>query len=169
MSRYTINGVSYDRLEDVPPHLRPLVDDRDGNGIPDAFERLFPPNFAPEVKMAHVVSRKFLVNSVEYERLEDLPPDVRALLEDKNADGLPDALEGLMNATRHAIGAQDASRPAAGFAPGAFSGARSQPADRSVRVDYRLEGSGLAAVGLLLAATLLIGLVVGAVDVWLLM
>src|SRR5262245_34223730 len=35
---YTVNGVKYDRLEDVPEQFRVLFKDADGNGIPDIFE-----------------------------------------------------------------------------------------------------------------------------------
>lgn len=37
---YEINGQRYERLEDVPPEFRALLEDADGNGIPDFVERL---------------------------------------------------------------------------------------------------------------------------------
>lgn len=33
-----INGVRYDRLEDVPEQYRALIEDRDGNGVPDVID-----------------------------------------------------------------------------------------------------------------------------------
>lgn len=37
---YEINGVRYDRLEDVPEPFRALLQDQDNNGIPDIAESL---------------------------------------------------------------------------------------------------------------------------------
>jgi hypothetical protein len=36
--RIEINGKRYERLEDVPAEFRRLLEDKDGNGIPDLFE-----------------------------------------------------------------------------------------------------------------------------------
>ncbi len=36
---YEHNGVRYSRLEDMPPHVRELFVDRDGNGIPDSIDQ----------------------------------------------------------------------------------------------------------------------------------
>jgi hypothetical protein len=37
---YQINGVTYTRLEDVPADFRALLQDKDGNGIPDCVEAI---------------------------------------------------------------------------------------------------------------------------------
>lgn len=36
---YEVNGVRYDRLEDVPPQYRKFFEDADGNGIPDIVDQ----------------------------------------------------------------------------------------------------------------------------------
>jgi hypothetical protein len=36
---------------------------------------------------------KIVINGVEYSRIEDVPPEFRSLLEDRDGSGLPDALE----------------------------------------------------------------------------
>src|SRR5262245_7303604 len=37
---YEINGVKYERLEDVPAEFRELIKDADGNGVPDVMDDL---------------------------------------------------------------------------------------------------------------------------------
>ncbi|MDB2318305.1 hypothetical protein OAK85_01750 [Mariniblastus sp.] len=35
---YEYNGKKYDSLEDMPQEIQALLEDKDGNGIPDGFE-----------------------------------------------------------------------------------------------------------------------------------
>ena len=35
---YEYNGKKYDSLEDMPQEVQALLEDKDGNGIPDGFE-----------------------------------------------------------------------------------------------------------------------------------
>ena len=37
---YTVNGVRYDRLEDVPAEFRKLFEDKDDNGVPDIVDSM---------------------------------------------------------------------------------------------------------------------------------
>lgn len=39
-SYYEINGVRYDRIEDVPEEFRKLLEDKDANGVPDIIDSL---------------------------------------------------------------------------------------------------------------------------------
>jgi hypothetical protein len=36
---YEYNGKKYDSLEDMPQEIQALLEDKDGNGIPDGFEK----------------------------------------------------------------------------------------------------------------------------------
>ncbi|MHB9154594.1 MAG: hypothetical protein ACYC5N_02740 [Endomicrobiales bacterium] len=80
---FVIDGREYHSLEEVPEQYRELVrraEQNPGKGVHVTFHRSF----------------KFKVNGKEYDRAEDLPEAARKLLEDKDRDGIPDALEGLI-------------------------------------------------------------------------
>jgi hypothetical protein len=126
-----INGRDYDDPESMPPEVRRLYDDamrqagdafadRDGNGIPDVVESagLGPPRT--------VVEQRIVVNGRSYDRVEDVPADVREFVESVtgNLPGLgapgarmgsaPRAQGGLdvsFSLSRNEIGSPDAGAP----------------------------------------------------------
>lgn len=69
--------------------------DSNGNGMPDIMENQQALNLSGGMK--------FVVDGKTYNSLDDLPPDARARYEqamgamDKNRNGMPDFLEGMMN------------------------------------------------------------------------
>lgn len=88
--KYIINGKEYTRLEDVPEEFRALLQKAEeealqGKASGDAE--------APQFQVNKKIT-KYIVNGKEYERVEDMPDDVRKIFEDKNQNGIPDILEG---------------------------------------------------------------------------
>ena len=75
-----------------------LLGDKDKDGIPDILENLVAGRGA-------VTSMKIIVDGKEFDGLEHLPPEVRARYEeamdklDANRNGIPDVVEGMMNAS----------------------------------------------------------------------
>jgi predicted RNA-binding Zn-ribbon protein involved in translation (DUF1610 family) len=60
---YEVNGVRYQRLEDIPQEFRKFFEDRDGNGIPDFIES-FSEGSKSVMRIAqHRFDRKTLVDS----------------------------------------------------------------------------------------------------------
>jgi hypothetical protein len=41
-SKLIVNGKAYSSMDDLPGHLRTLLEDKDGNGIPDFIEEKMP-------------------------------------------------------------------------------------------------------------------------------
>jgi hypothetical protein len=85
-TKITINGREYDSPEQMPPDVRkiydgalamgaPLLEDRDGNGVPDLLEG------KAGFKLAARVAKALLVNGVKYNSPDEMPPDVRQLYE----------------------------------------------------------------------------------------
>jgi hypothetical protein len=85
-TKITINGREYDSPEQMPPDVRkiydgalalgvPLLEDRDGNGVPDLLEG------KGGFKLAARVAKAILVNGVKYTGPDEMPPDVRTLYE----------------------------------------------------------------------------------------
>lgn len=81
-ARITVNGVTYENVDAMPPDVRQLYDQslanvpelahRDAEGIPDLVKRGgFPAGHET------VVRKKFIVNGQEYDDMNALPPDVR--------------------------------------------------------------------------------------------
>jgi hypothetical protein len=83
-SRITVNGQTYNSVDEMPPEVRAkyeevmakLKEDRDGNGIPDVFE-------SPRDGSTNVVNvtrtSKFIVNGQERD-ISDLPAEIQSLL-----------------------------------------------------------------------------------------
>ena len=81
-TRITVNGMAFDGVEDMPPHVRrayeemlahlPEFADRDRDGVPDVVEGEPGP-----VKMTTSVHRKFIVNGVPYDDESAMPTAVR--------------------------------------------------------------------------------------------
>jgi hypothetical protein len=112
-----IDGKTYNSVNEMPPDVRAnyeqamqksqnengtnIPEDRDKHGSPDIFENM---------PAANILSAgmKFIVDGKEYNGIEDLPPEARAKYEqamgalDKNRNGMPDFLEGMMNMTSQA-------------------------------------------------------------------
>ena len=156
-----INGRDYDGPESMPPEVRRLYDDamrqagdaladRDGNGIPDVVESagLGPPRT--------VVEQRIVVNGRSYDRVEDVPADVRQLVESVTGN-----LPGL-----GARGARTGSNRAPGGLDVSFSLSRNEIASPDAGAPRRLldlSGSSSVQSGfrlLLIALAILAGLVV---------
>jgi len=88
--RITINGREYNSVEEMPADIRKqyqeamsMLADKDGSGVPDIFER-------GDVSMSSDGQRKvvtsvktesrFVINGREYDRSDDVPPELQALL-----------------------------------------------------------------------------------------
>lgn len=100
-----IDGRVYNRVDEMPPEVRAQYEqamrafkDENRDGAPDIFEAPLSPQVVTNLT-------KFVVDGVEYDRLEDLPPEARAKYEqamgmlDKDRNGIPDFVEGFINAT----------------------------------------------------------------------
>lgn len=80
--------------------LKGVFADANNNGLPDLMENQQAINLSGEMK--------FVVDGKTYNSLDDLPPDARARYEqamgamDKNRNGMPDFLEGMMNPSNQA-------------------------------------------------------------------
>lgn len=78
-------------LDDV----KNIFADKDNNGVPDVFENNQAINISGGMK--------YVVDGQVFNSINDLPPEVRAKYEqamgsmDKNQNGMPDFLEGMMN------------------------------------------------------------------------
>lgn len=89
-SKITINGREYESVDQMPEHDRKAYEqamsvlaDRDGNGVPDILEggstRVDTSSSRGAVTSV-VTKSRFVVNGQEYQRWEDVPPAVRAML-----------------------------------------------------------------------------------------
>lgn len=103
-----IDGRVYNSVDEMPPEVRAKYEqamsafkDENRDGAPDVFEAFSTPQVVTNVT-------KFVVDGMEYDSIEDLPPEARAKYEqamgmlDKDRNGIPDFMEGLMNATNQA-------------------------------------------------------------------
>ena len=81
-----VNGVDYDGIETMPPEMRrvyeqalarvPALADRDGDGVPDVIARQ-----AMSIHSGQVVRKTIVVNGVQYDDEQTMPPDVRDVYE----------------------------------------------------------------------------------------
>jgi len=138
--RIVIDGKTYTSVDEMPPDIRQKYEqamsalkDNNQNNIPDGFENtnIFGdknnngiPDVFENMPMTSAVSKamNFIVNGQIYNNLEDLPPEARAKYEkamgdlDKNQNGVPDVLEGMMNMPNMATpNIQKAPAPASPF------------------------------------------------------
>lgn len=110
-----IDGKTYNSVSEMPPEVRAKYEqamrglqDDDRDGTPDIFEAAMP---APKTVLSG--GMKFVVDGREYNRIEDLPPEARAKYEqamgalDKNQNGMPDFLEGLLGTIPQAAAPQE--------------------------------------------------------------
>jgi hypothetical protein len=121
-----IDGKTYNSVEEMPPDVRQkyeaamsALQDQNKNGIPDVLEGNLLADKDGNGKLdilennqgATIVSTtlKVLVDGKEYNKLEDLPPEVRAKYEqamgalDANQNGIPDFLEGTGNTPKQTV------------------------------------------------------------------
>lgn len=88
-------------IQGAAANLHQVFADRNNDGLPDIFEGGRSINISGGMK--------FVVDGQAYDNLDQLPPDARAKYEqamssiDKNRNGTPDFLEGMMNATAHSV------------------------------------------------------------------
>jgi hypothetical protein len=89
-TRITVNGVEYRNVEEMPPDVRRQYDramqmlaDQDGNGVPDILEGKVTSGAGGATKPVSVVthaSSRIVLNGKQYKSWDDVPPQVRALL-----------------------------------------------------------------------------------------
>jgi hypothetical protein len=79
INKYVVDGVEYDSLSAMPADVRARceraisgLEDRDGDGVPDILQDV------PQQKVE--VQQSFVVNGKRYDRAEDVPEEIRALL-----------------------------------------------------------------------------------------
>jgi hypothetical protein len=103
-----IDGKTYTSPNEMPPDVRAKYEkamrplrDQDRDGVPDLF------NAASSTQVVSSTN-KFVVDGREYKGIEDLPPEARAKYEqamgmlDKNRNGIPDFVEGMLGMTPQA-------------------------------------------------------------------
>ena len=93
-TRITVDGRTYSSVEDMPPDVRRrydaavgrLLDDRDGNGVPDVFES----ETIDGADVTHVsttTSEFYEINGRRYDRLDQVPPEFRKTVERLHSQG----------------------------------------------------------------------------------
>ena len=162
-----IDGKTYNSVEEMPPDVRQKYDaamrslgDANGNRIPDAFEGMNiladkDKNGVPDIVenlvagQAAVNSMKIIIDGKEFNGIENLPPEARAKYEeamgklDANRNGLPDFVEGMINAAN-----QNQAMPAAtGFTVESPRRSAPMPASPTITPDTS-NGLMLALAGL---------------------
>lgn len=55
-TKITINGQEYSNIEDVPSEYRQLLEDKNGNGIPDKFDEMLQNNQAKKTEVKYSVT-----------------------------------------------------------------------------------------------------------------
>ena len=92
VTKISFNGTTYDSVDQMPPDVRAqfqramsMLADKDGNGVPDILEgRLPEPTDAGAFTVETKTTQEYVVNGRRYDRLEDLPPAIRAALNSPN-------------------------------------------------------------------------------------
>ena len=109
------NNGTLDMLE----NMNALFEDKNGDGMPDAFE---------ELASNAVTTTKIFADGKEYNSMDELPPEVRVKLSramgklDANQNGIPDFMEGTVHTpaqppnipTTHRTETQPRTQPATG-------------------------------------------------------
>jgi len=85
VTRHTIDSHEIGNLDEAPEEYRKLLEDKDGDGIPDVVQGQGQGVLKKEVK----VSYEF--NGRKYGSLDEMPLEHRALFADRDGDGIPDA------------------------------------------------------------------------------
>ena len=103
------NGIQYPYPQDMPPEVRQayeqalgMLADRDGNGLPDIFDRMAGQGMPDAgLRLGHS-STTIVVDGQVYSSPDDLPAEARQKYEqasaawDANRDGIPDLLEDML-------------------------------------------------------------------------
>lgn len=158
-----IDGKTYNNVNEMPPDIRARyeqamrgLEDVNRDGTPDVFTAAAP---APVIASG----MKFVVDGQEYTSIADLPPEARAKYEqamgilDKNQNGTPDFLEGMLGSMLQAP-----AQPGAPATPTPRPASRiPQTASPTISPDT---SSGWTLV--LLGGFLLLLCVAGAAGVW---
>jgi hypothetical protein len=133
-----IDGKTYKSVDEMPPDIRAKYEeamqglDRDRNGMPDMLDGMNPfedknndgtpdsfeglATFQASVPNM-LSSSKILVNGQLYDGLDQLPPEIRAQYEqamsamDKNRNGIPDFVEGMLNLPAQVMNSSSNSVP----------------------------------------------------------
>ena len=121
-----IDGKTYKSVDEMPEDVRRSYElamnslkDENRNLIPDAFENMniladkdkdgLPDAFEGMASINIMSSTKIIAGGKEYNSIEELPAEVRAKYEqalgtlDKNQNGVPDFMEGMVNAPKRSI------------------------------------------------------------------
>ena len=180
-----IDGKTYKSVDEMPEDVRRSYEsamsqlaDNDKNGIPDALDNFnilsdknkdgIPDAFGGMASNVISTSTKIIADGKEYSSVDELPPDIRAKYEqamgtlDSNRNGVPDFLEGMMNAPQQTTNAQTnfgTEHPRHSF----FDKSHDKPKI----VTSTIEPESTSGWGLIITGILLIGLcAVGAIGVW---
>lgn len=173
-TKIIINGKQYDSLADVPSQFRTFFEDKDGDGCPDwvqnnmASMQGFASANSLEMTTVNGVTT-YKVDDRQYNSLDEMPEEHRALFEDRDGDGLPDAFPkipgfsgaGSPRQTRGMIGVSDDKRqqaPTQQRQAGEGWGRRSSVPPDLQFVDESAGGGVLLAVLFVLLTLLVAGL-----------
>jgi hypothetical protein len=179
-----IDGKTYKSVDEMPPDIRAKYEeamqglDRDRNGMPDMLDGMNPfedknndgtpdsfeglATFQASVPNM-LSSSKILVNGQLYDGLDQLPPEIRAQYEqamsamDKNRNGIPDFVEGMLNLTAQAMNSTSNNAPV-NIATSTSRPASPKPTIATSTIEPESSGgwmlavAGIALIGLCLAA-----------------
>lgn len=160
-----MRGLDRDRngMPDMWDRANPL-DDKNQDGIPDAFEGLASFQGATPQVMS---STKVLVNGQVYDGLDQLPPEIRAQYEqalgamDKNRNGVPDFVEGMFNLPAQTMNTASNSAP---ISIGTSRPASPKPAVANSTIEPESSGGWMLALAGI--ALIIMCLVAAAAGVW---
>jgi hypothetical protein len=128
IGKITVNGREYGSIEEMPPDVREqyrramsLLADRDGNGVPDVLDggKVNISSATGEGAVTSFVrtTERYVINGHEYDRLEDIPAEMRDVLRRSGAapGSRPAGHSGItlsagVNSDRRPLGSAGASR-----------------------------------------------------------
>src|SRR5262245_65570761 len=100
-TRITVNGVEYRSVDEMPPDVRAEYDrmmsmlaDRDGDGVPDVLQGQLTHESTRSTNSINLIGSvskisTITVNGKQYDRLDDVPPELRQLIDRARASGTP--------------------------------------------------------------------------------
>ena len=173
-----IDGKTYNSVEEMSPDVRAkyeeamqnlktqkvmdVLGDKNQNGVPDIFENMPAANTTS-------TSMNIVVNGKTFSSIEDLPPEVRVKYEkamgalDKNQNGIPDFMEGMMNMPNPASPTQNPPATMNSIPSQSFQFDQDKPIPASpITTPDTTNGWLLALTG----AFILLLCAVGAVSIW---